>query len=655
MNKFKFFLPLAAVALLASCSNDNLGDPNPGQSNDQNKVLGDGAYLNINLAIPSTGTRGSADVYVDGDPQEYKVKNAHLYLFKNVESPDGNYPGACIADIPIDAYFGGQTDTSSEITIAKDIEGIDLSNYSLEKDDNGDFKDIWALVILNQGGSNDGLKGVIPSQNGTYNTYSLWANEAINYVVGDTPMMDGDCFTMTNALGWEKPTEVGATISGLPQICALVKNENIYYENSAASVDPNPVNIYVQRGLAKVSLTSDSPIYIGKWSEAISHSADENLSDEEKALKDYILLTGWSLDVTNQCSYPVQNLSGATNITWYSNAGRNIELNWGSLLAAGDFPEKRFAQLGATNPTYYYRLFWGVDPNYTQQATGGTNYTFNQITDDEENTDYSNDHLKPQYCLENTMAVDAMYQDKTTRVVFKGYYMPRVNAAPATTEKKGKDFISYNGKAVVPAAELGLKTSVFTADNNYSAKFNTIFTPYTFDSSKYDGYADKSETEKKQIQDADKKAYDDALDAVLRALNLSQASEAMISYHKDGIVYYSVLIRHFDDNELGLLNASNQPVSAAQTAVAPSTVSASGFQMVGTTYPTEADKYLVGRYGVVRNNWYELRLNSVKAVGTPYFPPRPGDKTDDEPATTLLDVVIKINAWAQRDQHSTLK
>ena len=64
-------------------------------------------------------------------------------------------------------------------------------------------------------------------------------------------------------------------------------------------------------------------------------------------------------------------------------------------------------------------------------------------------------------------------------------------------------------------------------------------------------------------------------------------------------------------------------------------------------------KMALGRYGVVRNNWYNIELNSVSGPGTPWIPdpsdpdptnPTPPD-TDDDEADAYLSVQITINPW----------
>ena len=65
------------------------------------------------------------------------------------------------------------------------------------------------------------------------------------------------------------------------------------------------------------------------------------------------------------------------------------------------------------------------------------------------------------------------------------------------------------------------------------------------------------------------------------------------------------------------------------------------------------EKMALGRYGVVRNNWYHLDLQSVSGPGTPWIPdpsdPDPTNPTppgtDDDESDAYLSVKITINPW----------
>ena len=59
-----------------------------------------------------------------------------------------------------------------------------------------------------------------------------------------------------------------------------------------------------------------------------------------------------------------------------------------------------------------------------------------------------------------------------------------------------------------------------------------------------------------------------------------------------------------------------------------------------------------GKYGVVRNNWYQLTLGSVNGAGTPWYPdpnnPGPGDPDPEDPidqSAGYLGITVKTAPW----------
>ena len=92
-----------------------------------------------------------------------------------------------------------------------------------------------------------------------------------------------------------------------------------------------------------------------------------------------------------------------------------------------------------------------------------------------------------------------------------------------------------------------------------------------------------------------------------------------IKGYKGGICYYIAYIKHFGDDE---------------------TPWKSGYP----TYGGDNAKYL-GRYGVVRNNWYDLSINDFAYPGSPVIPtPKPEDPDDDN---SVIKLNVKVNPWAK--------
>ena len=95
-----------------------------------------------------------------------------------------------------------------------------------------------------------------------------------------------------------------------------------------------------------------------------------------------------------------------------------------------------------------------------------------------------------------------------------------------------------------------------------------------------------------------------------------------LSTYKSGVSYYIARVKHFDNLT---------PWSAGNV-----------------TYGGKNINWL-GRYGVLRNNWYELSVNSVSGPGYPDVPQVKPTTPDDE-NDQYINVEVKILDWAKRSQ-----
>ena len=92
-----------------------------------------------------------------------------------------------------------------------------------------------------------------------------------------------------------------------------------------------------------------------------------------------------------------------------------------------------------------------------------------------------------------------------------------------------------------------------------------------------------------------------------------------IRYYAQGAnYYYAARIRHFNDDETDWNN--------------------------GETYGIQH----LGRYGVVRNNWYEVKINKITGPGEPVIV-KPDDGANDE-AEGYIRAEINVLSWAKRSQ-----
>ena len=103
-----------------------------------------------------------------------------------------------------------------------------------------------------------------------------------------------------------------------------------------------------------------------------------------------------------------------------------------------------------------------------------------------------------------------------------------------------------------------------------------------------------------------------------------------IATYKGGESYYIARIKHFG-------------------ALTPWT---EGQETYGANNEENNTKYL-GRYGVLRNNWYELTVGNVSGPGTPDVPTIKPKEPDDE-SYKYISVSVKILSWAKRSQNVDL-
>ena len=109
-----------------------------------------------------------------------------------------------------------------------------------------------------------------------------------------------------------------------------------------------------------------------------------------------------------------------------------------------------------------------------------------------------------------------------------------------------------------------------------------------------------------------------------------------VATYENGTSYYPVRIKHFGD-ELTPWKSTETPKPTVSDGAYPDA--------------NQAGNYL-GRYGVLRNNWYSIDVKGIKKLGSPVVPEVTGD-TDDELAA-YISVKINVLSWAKRTQGATL-
>ena len=127
--------------------------------------------------------------------------------------------------------------------------------------------------------------------------------------------------------------------------------------------------------------------------------------------------------------------------------------------------------------------------------------------------------------------------------------------------------------------------------------------------------------------------------------NLNTALKNNVTKYEYGIAYYPIRIKHFG-NELTPWNNYHK------------TENIGGHQAkAGDVYGWTADQdkataSFLGRYGVLRNNWYELEVSSITGIGEPRIPAVTADPDDE--LKQFISVNINILSWAKRVQKEDL-
>lgn len=372
-----------------------------------------------------------------------------------------------------------------------------------------------------------------------------------------------------------------------------IKKENIYPTEEQAAKG-TATDIYVERGLAKVTLGTGT--------------AEEKTVAGVTYKGDKVKIKNWALDVTNTKTFPIHNVDGL------SDDYTDIWSNTATASTINGATTQRFVD---NNPnTKAKRVYWGKDPNYdnTDVDKSGLKDEFNYI----KNENVTVEPSKPLYCLENTFNLANMMQGQTTRVVFKATYKPASLPEGETTFYKiGKNTAIWSEadlKQEIEAAVASVFTGATKITVNLDAERNKITAAGTHYITADNITVKTSETETATITPEN-------ITAINTQLGLKESEKVGISTYAGGESYYIARIKHFGDDltkwESGL-------------------------------YSDKKLEYL-GRYGVLRNNWYELTVQSVSGPGYPSVPEVKPNTPDDED-DKYISVSVKILDWAKRSQ-----
>lgn len=564
MNKTKYLALAFAALTLGACTSDDVVSTGGGK--DDGNATG---YMSFAIHLPTVsgdtragGWNDASGVFDDGEEGEYAVKDARVYFI--------NSEGTIIQTAtPVLSWNDTQTpdDNVTRVSAVVTLESPLTDPASV-------------LVVLNPSNK---LKAVEDGKT-TYTDFNaaISSTKASDFYSN----LNEDDGTANNIMMCNAPIVVDGT-GGAKVVQTLVPiSEDDIYKDENESVD-NPVTVYVERVLAKVSITQANPF---------------DIPDDAE-----FEILGWDIDNTNTKTFPVRK----TDFYAASGTGAKDFLN-DTKWALSDV--NRFYGT-ATDPV---RTYFAEDPNYSSVSDG-------DFTLDAAGTKATLKTSVPSYCLENTFSLDQQIDKAATFVRIKATYQPKPNQGQTYTGEldgytKGDNFFIMGSQPATIYSAKGLAAVIVDLITE---------TGNDFDFTVQAGKTASVNVEKLKEAEATDKLQITAASGILE--NVTGTDEAYkeltdalaIKVYEGGVNYYPIAIKHFGDK------------------LTPWT---------GGSYGTgdTAEKNYLGRYGVVRNNWYEINITGVSGPGDP-VPPTPGDEQIDKDER-FISFTINILSWAKRTQ-----
>lgn len=611
----KNFFPMALMAIamgLNACSSD---DPvvNTGGGK---APFADGGYVKMAINMPSApSSRAANDDFVnsDGLAKEYEVKNATLILFEG-DDDENNAVFHSAYDLPVSMTKDGDTQITSTTKIVKKVENS-VPNTQL-----------YAYVVLNDNGLLDvaNSKINVPSSATATTLVSMKFSDFKNTVVsGGADKFKNDGFLMDNAPLLNK-TSSTSTITSLVNISGKV------YRSKAEAEAKPATEIFVERALAKVTVADKTGT-----TKKLQGDGVKTITGPTSAVSPDVNYTieGWTLDVTNKSSY----------------LGRNFNSAWKDITESeSTTATPRFV---GTSPlrttTDLFRTYWAEDPNY-----GGSSYTFssgafNYLGNGDGNlVNQKLDESTPLYCMENTFDVANQRVQQTTRAIVK------VKIGTAGT------FYTFNGDNSMLYDKTNMEKRVLDAIKSSTAVMGKMSTSTQTVTKIEDadikdlklGWVKTGEGTSTTLEnecDGDGKIYvlsfsvkkadgtwipiDNNTFTDKTLVDVLQLREIMM--YKEGYAYYPVLIKHFGDD----LTPWNKTTASFDD-----------------PYENPVSNKYLGRYGVVRNNWYNIDIKSINNVGSAVVPNASKNASFDDKPENYISVRINVLSWAKRNQEEHL-
>lgn len=586
MKKKNLFMMACAALLFAACS-ESLPDGG-GDGGGVDNTDGE-AWVSLSVRTGGT-TKALNDTKIEnGTEDETKVNEMMVVFFDNhvKDAPNPNV---------VDVKLWGSTDP--EISTPGQGGGTATKAFKVKK------TAVAFMVVLNPSTE---FKTAANTASATLDIVNAAiVNTDVTSVIG----ADKKNFMMTNAKGKLEPTSVindngNVTVTDIPLVTYP----------TAGEAESKPQQLTVDRVAAKVRLFAQDN-YAG-------NSID-------------VATVGWALNVTNKKYFPMSERTE----TWMELTGRGTFespydiWHYGSYRIDPNFEGQKTSMpnIGASPYTDNYEFYTQADATIENKWSDATASP---------STGPNASKIPALYCLENTQEEADNYQAYTTHVLLKATIAPTGLTLPnnggvydGTTNSdadvddsgkviSGKDWIKvgsgyYSYGLLIKYIEAELVSKYKSDDSdNFPTSLTTTFNTYldylqkasVANVTKVTLLTKEDFTDQYGSGDSNIETGAKALAALFKQAGVSTHgadSYGSVSYYKGGDSYYTIMIKHDNDE----VNTNNK----------------------------------LGEFGVVRNSVYDITINSIKNPGYPTIPPPDTDKKDEE-EEAFLSIEININPW----------
>ena len=707
MKKLSFLALAAAGMLMVGCA-DKDDEVKAGLEDQQ---FTDGAFIGVSLQLPEADNTTRADdddeesgndVLSNGTEDEFAVKNATLYIFKlaKTSSVDPDVAATYVNQVSLGTTYKADKEGGIDPDKWKEQEGVDdtkiTSTYNeatlipneLASEMKADTENnYYAYVIVNHNGQ-------VPTNLTTSTTFATFSQTPFTEIGADIAAEKNiyeSGLLMTNApvcnygggsAAPAKPTTAGTDAPNL-KYSTLVKLDNTKIFGSKTEAEQAPAAcVYIERAAVKITVEDNRSV--------------KKIGDLD------VTILGWQVINTEPSYYNTRQInnngSGAEDWGPYYNESVTKTNNVYRFVSKFPFNPTLPAGTSVTH-TDGYRTYFAKDLQYATDAD-----LLNTVaSDDRPWIEVS--PTKHAYTTENTFDVAHQTWKNTTMVTLKvrigsadqpGFYtvgkgsqIMLTKETNKTAEKKAQDAIANIVKSSndVTSAMTALRAKI--AENNPNAEVAsglavTFSTPsaaqtgvdftvtpaftITDNTGTNDAtYLGDGEGElKAKLETAIKKAmysnFNPEANPAQSAADLVLDDALLLSYYVGGVSYFNVRIKHFGEVETPwspTLSAALEAANAGSGYIAygGDGVNEIYFGAKASGTPTSdqvatGQRRFLGRYGVVRDNWYKLSIDKIGKIGDaePVDPSVVTPDTPDDEIENFISVHVHIVPWVLRSQ-----